>query len=648
MSSGHSVAQLRTLLATTGNSSRTSVEAQAHASHETAIHRARTARLYQIRRATDRLGRNDRGRSAINDVGASPRAVSISNRLGPIRRHSAIATEHTKPPATPTKAAPKEPSRADFARVLGGERVAKASAKVVKGDDALGDIEAQLVRIRELDKDKPRRAITIIGAGMAGLAAAYELEKLGHQVRIIEGSHRIGGRVWTHRFKDGTYHELGAMRIPKSHDYTRHYVDELGLTLRKFVTSHANLKAFYDIRDVQTRIEDAKTTLYPKFDLKKEDAELPTAPAIAGKVLGDLFESLTEKERASLFSTELATERLRKLDQMSLKQLLLMKVGESATELTAASDGSEMMLDRAVTEFLREEVRKTGDGLEEIAGGMDQLPHGIAKRLKGKIELRTKVTGIHQREDGTIDLTLERKGKTVTETVDHVICTLPFPVLRQLDVSFSPGKMKAIRNLSYDAATKVLLHTKRRFWETDYGIYGGASHSDRIIRATYYPSDNAEEAKKPKRLHVQRGLLSSAFDKTTDETSAKPGVLVGSYAWGQDARRLGALSPKDRAKTVVSEVSRFHPEIAEPGMVDGYATMAWEKHPWSGGAYAMNMPGEHPLYKEALKPEGNIHFAGEHTSLDHGWIQGALISALRAVEEIVSKAAAEKTTKEAA
>ncbi|WP_309740886.1 FAD-dependent oxidoreductase, partial [Chamaesiphon sp. OTE_20_metabat_361] len=76
------------------------------------------------------------------------------------------------------------------------------------------------------------KKITILGAGIAGLVAAYELEKLGHQVELLEGSSRIGGRVWTHRFGSGSdapYGELGAMRIPKTHQHTLHYVHELGL-----------------------------------------------------------------------------------------------------------------------------------------------------------------------------------------------------------------------------------------------------------------------------------------------------------------------------------------------------------------------------------------------------------------------------------
>src|SRR5690349_15438859 len=91
----------------------------------------------------------------------------------------------------------------------------------------------QLARIARVDNGKPRKKVVILGAGMAGLSAAYELTKLGHSVSVIEATNRPGGRVWTKRFKStGQYHELGAMRIPASHDYTRHYIHVVGLQKR--------------------------------------------------------------------------------------------------------------------------------------------------------------------------------------------------------------------------------------------------------------------------------------------------------------------------------------------------------------------------------------------------------------------------------
>src|SRR6516164_4464028 len=121
--------------------------------------------------------------------------------------------------------------------------------------DNIGD---QLARIRTADQGKPRKNVLILGAGMAGLAAAYELVALGHTVSVIEASSRVGGRVMTYRFSDGQYHELGAMRIPANHDYTRHYIDVVGLTpkLRRFITANENKNCFYYIRGKVARIRE--------------------------------------------------------------------------------------------------------------------------------------------------------------------------------------------------------------------------------------------------------------------------------------------------------------------------------------------------------------------------------------------------------
>jgi monoamine oxidase len=337
-----------------------------------------------------------------------------------------------------------------------------------------------------------------------------------------------------------------------------------------------------------------------------------------------------------------------------LGEFLRARAGEGAKELIGSCTGLDSFFDRAITMFLREEIEMKRfpaprDGeqerLSEIVGGMDLLPKRLGKTIHDCIELNAEVIGIRSQNDGKVAVTISRGDQeTVTKTCDVVLCTLPFSILWKIDISppFSPEKMYAIRNLSYASSTKVLLHCSTRFWETNGGIYGGASQSDQLIRATYYPSDNAIYSGPPGLLQ-QYGTLYSGFapNKYTARDSAvskNPGVLLGSYAWGQDARRLGAMAPTERARTVIRMVSRFHPEIARPGIVDGHASMFWDAYKWSAGAFSFLQPGEHgTIYQSAIRPEGNVHFAGEHCSLQQAWIQGALVSALRAVEEIVAK-----------
>jgi monoamine oxidase len=81
-------------------------------------------------------------------------------------------------------------------------------------------------------------------------------------------------------------------------------------------------------------------------------------------------------------------------------------------------------------------------------------------------------------------------------------------------------------------------------------------------------------------------------------------------------------------------IENFHPMIRN--YVDDVESMHWDSFPWSAGAFCFMQPGDlRDYYHDAIRPEGGLHFAGEHCSLDQGWMQGAIVAGLRAVEEIV-------------
>ena len=127
-----------------------------------------------------------------------------------------------------------------------------------------------MLQMSELANTTTKKHITILGAGIAGLVAAYELEKMGHTVDIMEASNRIGGRIWTHRFgeeKDAPYAELGAMRIPSDHQHTLHYVEEMGLADRlcKFVTVFEEQNAFINVEGKIFKMKDAPRIFQQRY-----------------------------------------------------------------------------------------------------------------------------------------------------------------------------------------------------------------------------------------------------------------------------------------------------------------------------------------------------------------------------------------------
>lgn len=510
----------------------------------------------------------------------------------------------------------------------------------------MSGLDDQLRRIERADAGGRRRSVTVLGGGIAGLVTAYELERLGHDVVVYEARSRPEGRIRTHRFADGTYGELGPMRIPLHHTSTRHYVDICDLELRPFITAHQNLNGFYDIAGTVTRMYEAPTDLYPHFDLSSNQRADSIPPKMLGRAVSDVVEALTDAERASLRTPHLASDRLEDLDSMTMQAFLEERCGPSATELIGLSSGLEAMYDRSVMMLLRDALISSGEGFDEIVGGMDLLPAGIAARL----EPTTLVTGaavvaMSRRPDDRVDLVIDRDGTRTTETADQVVCTLPFSVLRQTDVAgaFDRAKMRAIRELDYMSSTKVLLHTRERFWEHTDGIVGGASQSDRIWRACYYPSDNAQIDQAPAPGEASYNTMYGAYEggrivPRNPDLSHQPAVLLGSYTWGADARRIGSLPPEARRDTVIAELGPIHEELTRPGMVDDHASIFWDQDRWmGGGAFCEPGPGDHGrLFADTIRPDGVVHFAGEHASTDPGWIQGAIDSALRAVEEIVT------------
>ncbi|MBD2129320.1 FAD-dependent oxidoreductase [Microcoleus sp. ZQ-A2] len=467
--------------------------------------------------------------------------------------------------------------------------------------------------------NKPLKVV-ILGAGMAGLSAAYELEKRGHSCTILEAERsHIGGRVRTLRFEDGLYGEAGAMRIPKSHNLTHHYIQLCGLQLRPFVAN--NPQTYYYARGQRIRAKEV-ANLPRIYGLSGSESRLTPDDVWAAAVESRLSK-LTEREKAEIFAEYPQNPVIRQMDEQSLLQLCKASgLSDNAIEMMLVAEGfvGDFVYSSALS-FIRLYGAEKDD-LEEIVGGLDRLPAALASKLKSKPKMGCEVIRL-ERDDRTQKAAAiyVEDGTTKREVGDFVLCTIPFTVLSRIETAFSAPKQRAIREFSYESATKVLALANRRFWETEDGIYGGGTLSDLPISAVYYPSDNAQQ-KAPK-------------------VSASPAVMLASYTWGSQARRLAYMPSKENHEIVRKNLSKIHPQIEQNDVLRRMESWSWENHRWSLGAFSFMKPYQQMgLYKDAIAPEGRIYFAGEHTSTEYAWIQGALASSLRAVKEILVAAKA--------
>lgn len=473
-----------------------------------------------------------------------------------------------------------------------------------------------LRRVQAQEAGKKPLDVVIIGAGLAGLVCAYELEKRGHRITLLEAEKQhVGGRARTLRFGDGLYGEAGAMRIPEKHDVTRHYVKELGLALRKFVQS--NLNGYYYGRGRKVRISEW-ARLQEAYDLRPgEKGKSPDD--LWGMTVSQRLKALSPAEQRDLLSAAFQTPGARRIEQLTFRQLMD-TLSPEALEFLMTTQGQETELETGADETLREEYKELWSlSFDEIVGGTDRLAAGFADRLRSKPRMGCEVTRIVQTGDKAGAIYVEN-GQPQRVEGDFLICTIPLPVLMRVEFepAISAGKMRAIRELSYDSATKVLAVCNKRFWETDDGIFGGGTFTDLPCGTAYYPANNAQ--------------------KREADVSNGPGVLLASYTWGHQARRLGAMLEKERSELVIQSLAKVHPQLLAPAIVRQTASWSWDQHRYSLGAFAWFGPGEHSaLYPSLLTPEGRVYLAGEHASLSHTWMQGALESGLRVVDELLKR-----------
>ena len=445
------------------------------------------------------------------------------------------------------------------------------------------------------------KRILIIGGGLAGLVAAYELTQAGHEVTILEAQLRPGGRVQTIRepFSDGLYAEAGAARIPDNHDLTLYYVKHFGLTLVPFYPKEKSRVFVFGKKRVQVPAGTELDLSQVPYDLTAEERRLGMS-GLVQKYLGAAINSIGDPSTPNW-----PGQAAKAYDKLTLAEFLKQQgASRGAIQLlefpfaTADNDPSSALWN--LREFFYESKETTRS---KIKGGNDLLPKAFAAKLSDKIHYGSPVVRIEQDSSKVRAIALQSGTHQAFEG-DRLICTIPFPVLRKVEINppFSELKRKAIAELAYDTITRVLLQCRTRYWEKNGNNGFGISDLPQEI---WHPT----------------------FDQPG------PRGLLASYLYFSVGQRVGEMSEEQRLHFVTREMERVHPGLLDN--LEGHFSKIWPADPWAGGAAAIPSPDQMTTICVGIeRPEGRVHFAGEHTSRFTAWMQGALQSGLRAAKEV--------------
>lgn len=516
------------------------------------------------------------------------------------------------------------PSRRDLLSLIG---LVAGSAAAYQAMTSLGLAAPSPYRGPiKLEGDPKGASVLVLGAGLAGMTAAFELRRAGYKVQVLEFNDRPGGRNWTIRggdrftelggatqicgFDEGLYLNPGPWRIPFHHRALLDYCKQFGIALEPFVELNYNAylhspQAFggkpQRIRQIKADFEGhiaellAKVTAQGRLDaaVTAEDQE----------ILLDALKSwgaLDKNYRYRAGETSADARGFRKNPGGGLSGLPM------PGQPIALKDILESRLWQAFANFSFYEFQTT---LMQPVGGMGMIGQAFGRRLAEVIRYNAKVERIQQSAQG-VTVTYEdtaHPGEVATATADWCVCTIPLSILSQIPIDVGPKMKAAIAAVPYASSIKIGLQFKRRFWEQDDDIYGGNTFTDLPIETIAYPN--------------------MGFN-------GRKGVLLGAYVWDSpNAYEFTAMPPEERVRRAVEFGAAIHPQY-KTEFENGIA-VAWHRVPFTlgcAGNWTEETRAAH--YDDLCQIDGRIVLAGEHASYLPAWQEGAILSALDAISRL--------------
>lgn len=473
----------------------------------------------------------------------------------------------------------------------------------VAGTGFMGDNTDDLSFLNARESDSLNHSVIVIGAGLAGLAAADELDKAGHSVTILEARSYPGGRVRSVRdsFADGLYSEQGAVVYLDSYRLANHYIDQFGLTRKNIV--QPDMPSLFHMGGRRFSGNPAEITDWP-YDLTEKESSL----GLFGILQKYLFETLPPE----IYSPEAWNQSpLIELDKISFAEYLRSQGGTDGA-INLIVDGflfgwdpeNASALSIATSDF---GTFPPGTGIFLLEGGNAELPKAMARNLSQKIRYGVEVQSI-ELTDKDVEVTAKIGGTSIQMRADRVISTVPASVFQSIEISPRiPGKKRiAVEKLTYHDIVRAQFQVRSPFWRKE-GVSGSARTDLFEGRVDSQPYIVPEDLKKR--------------------------AIVEGFFLGPDSDDLKGLPEYEALEKAMEKLLPIHPDLrkyAEFGIVKD-----WGADPYSLGGWSQPEPGYITNHLADLKePFGRIHFAGEHTSVLRGTMEGALQSGVRAAREI--------------
>ena len=505
-------------------------------------------------------------------------------------------------------------SRRDFLHLAGSVGGSTAVYRAAMGMGLL-PVAARAAR-PQLNASGKSTKVLILGAGISGLTAAYELNKKGYEVQVLEASFRAGGRNMTVRhgsridetgypqvcnFDDDPdlYFNCGPARIPGCHVNLLGYCKELGVELEPFINDNRNAWV-------------------------QDDAMFGGKPIRAREYLNDSRGFVAELVAKSMKPDQIAApmtkddwERLRDyLKNFGELDPQYNYIGTSRSGLATHDYTMPDMLKKPLnpSELLKSKfmlIMSFGETDEQAAmmmepvGGMDRVPAGFLRKIGHLVQLESQVQRIRVLPKG-VEVTYRRDGEYVTTRADYVLNCIPMHLLAGIEHNFPADYAAGFTAIPRGKLFKIGLQMKERFWEKE-GIYGGISWTLQDIQQLWYPAHGINRQK---------------------------GVMLGAYTFDPNAgEKFARLAPADRFKLAIEQGEKIHPGYGS--YVESGVSIAWHQMNHMLGCAAQ---WDEDLWKEWFKtlqtPVGNHYLMGDQVSYHPGWQEGAMASAHHAIADI--------------